>query len=67
MKDTEERNKNRRNILVDGLGVVAVVLIWRGLWDIIAEVMAPWTSLALGLAAVGAIAYVRRDFIERLF
>jgi hypothetical protein len=67
MKDLEERRKKRREVLVYGLGVVAVILIWRGIWDITAEIRSPWGSLALGLGLVGAIGYVRRDFIERLF
>ena len=63
----EDRRKKRRDVAVYALGVVAVVLIWRGIWDLTAEVISPWTSLLIGLGLVGAIAYVRRDIVERLF
>jgi len=67
MNPPGDRGKKRRDVLVYALGIVAVVLIWRAIWDLATEIMSPWTSLAVGLALVGAIAYVRRDFIERLF
>lgn len=67
MGNAEERRKKRRDVLVYGLGVAAATLITRGVWDLSAEVMSPLTSLLVGLAVVGGVAYVRRDFVEKLF
>lgn len=67
MTDAQERRSRRREVMVYGLGVVAVILIWRGIWDLTAEVISPWTSLLIGLGLVGAIAAVRWDIVEKLF
>lgn len=67
MTGAQERGKRRREVLVYGLGVVAVVLIWRGIWDLTAEAISPWISLLVGLGLVGAIAAVRKDIVEKLF
>ena len=49
------------------LGVIAVVLIWRAIWDITAAVMSPLTSLVIGLALIGVIAYLNKDYLRELF
>ena len=67
MKDKADRTKKRKEVLEYGLGVVAVVFIWKGVWELSAEIISPWISLLIGLAIVGVMAYVRWDFVERLF
>lgn len=49
------------------LGVVAVVLIWRAIWDMAAAVMSPLTSLVIGLAFIGVIVYLNKDYLRELF
>jgi hypothetical protein len=49
------------------LGFVTVVLIWRGIWDLTAQVISPWTSLIIGLALVVGIAIVRQDSFKSCF
>jgi hypothetical protein len=46
------RSKRRREVLAAVLGVIAVVLIWRAIWDMAAAVMSPLTSLVIGLALI---------------
>jgi hypothetical protein len=61
------RSNRRREVLAAVLGVIAVVLIWRAIWDMAAAVMSPLTSLVIGLALVGAIAYLNKDYLRELF
>jgi hypothetical protein len=37
-QEVDERRKKRRDVFVYAMGVVAVVLIWRGIWDLTAAV-----------------------------
>jgi hypothetical protein len=62
-----KRSKRRREVLAAALGVVAVVLIWRAIWDMAAAVMSPLTSLAVGLALIGVIGYLNKDYLKELF
>jgi hypothetical protein len=41
MKDKADRTKKRKEVLEYGLGVVAVVFIWRGVWELSAEIISP--------------------------
>jgi hypothetical protein len=67
MEDAAKRRKRRREVLATVLGVVAVVLIWRAIWDMAAAVMSPLTSLVIGLALIGIIAYLNKDYLRELF
>lgn len=62
------RSKRRREVLAAALGLVAVVLIWRrAIWDMAAAVMSPLTSLVVGLALIGVIGYLNKDYLKELF
>lgn len=61
------RSKRRREVLAAALGVVAVVLIWQAIWDMAAAVMSPLTSLVVGLALIGVIGYLNKDYLKELF
>jgi hypothetical protein len=67
MGEAARRRKRRREVLAAVLGVVAVVLIWRAIWDMAAAVMSPLTSLVIGLALIGVIAYLNKDYLRELF
>jgi hypothetical protein len=67
MEEAARRSKRRREVLAAVLGVVAVVLIWRAIWDMAAAVMSPLTSLVIGLALIGVIAYLNKDYLRELF
>jgi hypothetical protein len=67
MEETAERQRRRSNLLVAALGFVAVVMLWRAIWDITAELMSPFWSLIIGLVLVAGIAFIERDFIYKLF
>ena len=67
MEEAARRSKRRREVLAAVLGVIAVVLIWRAIWDITAAVMSPLTSLVIGLALIGVIAYLNKDYLRELF
>jgi hypothetical protein len=67
MEGAARRRKRRREVLAAVLGVVAVVLIWRAIWDIAAAVMSPLTSLIIGLALTGVIGYLNKDYLRELF
>jgi len=63
----DERRKQRRDVFMYALGIVTVVLIWREVWVLTAQVISPWTSLTIGLAFVVGVAIVRQDFVQKLF
>lgn len=67
MEEAARRSKRGREVLAAVLGVVAVVLIWRAIWDMAAAVMSPLTSLVIGLALIGVIAYLNKDYLRELF
>jgi sorbitol-specific phosphotransferase system component IIBC len=67
MEEAARRSKRRREVLAAVLGVVAVVLIWRAVWDMAAAVMSPLTSLVIGLVLIGVIAYLNKDYLRELF
>jgi sorbitol-specific phosphotransferase system component IIBC len=67
VEEAESRRKRRREVLAAVLGVVAVVLIWRAIWDMTAAIMSPLTSLAIGLVLIGVIAYLNKDYLKELF
>ncbi len=67
MEEAARRSKRRREVLAAVLGVIAVVLIWRAIWDMAAAVMSPLTSLVIGLALIGVIAYLNKGYLRELF
>ena len=67
MEEDATRRKRRKEVLAAVLGVVAVVLIWRAIWDMAAAIMSPLTSLAIGLVLIGIIAYLNMDYLRKLF
>lgn len=67
MEEAARRSKRRREVLAAVLGVIAVVLIWRAIWDMTAAVMSPVTSLVIGLALIGVIAYLNKGYLRELF
>jgi hypothetical protein len=66
-EDAARHSRRRREVMTAALGVVAVVLIWRAIWDMAAAVMSPLTSLVIGLALIGVIAYLNEDYLRELF
>jgi len=67
MEEAARRSKRRREVLAAVLGVIAVVLIWRAIWDMTAAVMSPVTSLVIGLSLIGVIAYLNKGYLRELF
>lgn len=67
MKDPETRRKRRRETLAAIIGLVAVVLLWRAIWDLSVAVMTPLMSLAVGLALIAVVAYLNKDYLRELF
>jgi hypothetical protein len=67
MKPDGGRTKKRKEVLAAVLGLVAVVLLWRAIWDMSAVVMSPLTSLAVGLALIGGVAYLNKEYLKELF
>jgi sorbitol-specific phosphotransferase system component IIBC len=65
--ETSKRSKRRREVLAAVVGLVAVVMLWRAIWDITAAKMTPLTSLAVGLALIGIVAYLNKDYLRELF
>lgn len=66
MKDPETRRK-RRETLAAIIGLVAVVLLWRAIWDLSVAVITPLMSLAVGLALIAVVAYLNKDYLRELF
>lgn len=67
MTPDQDRTKKRKEVLAAVLGLVAVVLLWRAIWDMAAAVMSPLTSLVVGLALIGAVAYLNKEYLKELF
>ena len=67
MKPDRGRTKKRKEAVAAVLGLVAVVLLWRAIWDMSAAVMSPLASLAVGLALIGGVAYLNKEYLRELF
>jgi dolichyl-phosphate-mannose--protein O-mannosyl transferase len=67
MEETTARNKKRREVIAAILGLVAVVLLWRAIWDMTEAIMSPVTSLIVGLVLIGIIAYLNKGYLKELF
>ena len=67
MKPAGDRTKKRKEVLAAVLGLVAVVLLWRAIWDMAAAGMSPLTSLVVGLALIGGVAYLNKEYLKELF
>lgn len=67
MKPDGDRAKRRKEMLAAVLGLVALVLLWRAIWDISAAIMSPLTSLAVGVALIGGVAYLNKEYLKELF
>ena len=67
MEVTETRSERRKAVLAAALGLVAVVLVWRAIWDISEKVMSPLASLAFGLILIATIAYLKKDYVRKIF
>jgi hypothetical protein len=67
MEEPTARSKRRREVLAAAIGLVAIVLIWRAIWDIAAATMSPFTSLAIGVGLLGAVAYLNKHYLKELF
>jgi hypothetical protein len=61
------RKKRRREVSAAALGLVAVVLLWRAIWDMAAAIMSPLTSLIVGLVLLGIVAYLNKEYLKELF
>ena len=57
----------RRHRWATILGFVAIILLWRAIWDLSAEWFTPTTALFIGLAMVGAVGVLEKDYIKELF
>ena len=67
MKNPETRSKKRKETLAAIICLVAVVLLWRAIWDLSEAVMTPLMSLAVGLALVAVVAYLNKEYLRELF
>jgi hypothetical protein len=59
-------SKRRKNLLTAALGMVAVVLVWRAIWDMTAAIMNPLTSLIIGVLLLGIIGYTNKEYLKKL-
>jgi hypothetical protein len=66
-EDATARSKRRREVLAAALGSIAVVLIWRALWDIAVATMSRLTSLIVGLILISLVALLNQDYLKKLF
>jgi hypothetical protein len=57
----------RKEVLAAVLGLVAVVLLWRAIWDLSVAIMSLLTSMVVALALIGAVAYLSKDYLRELF
>jgi archaellum biogenesis protein FlaJ (TadC family) len=67
VEEAARRRNRRREVLAAIIAVVAIVLIWRAIWDMAAGVMAQLTSLVTGLGLIGVVAYHNKDYLRELF
>lgn len=67
MRDKTETLERRKEFLSAMLGLFAVVLLWRAIWDMAEAVMTPVTSLVIGLVLLGILGYINNDYLKKLF
>jgi len=60
-----ETTFKRKQAFVFAVGIVGIILFWRGLWDLSVRVFSPEASLIIGLAILGSIAIMDRKQILR--
>jgi polyferredoxin len=57
----EEKRAHRRHIWAVIFGFLALVLLWREIWDITAEIVSPTTTLIVGLIFWGIVALFEKE------
>jgi hypothetical protein len=63
----EEKRARRRHIWAVIFGFLAVVLLWRAIWDITAEILSPTTTLIVGLIFLEIVALLEKEYLRELF
>lgn len=64
----EQTKSERRKYIISALlGLVAVVLLWRAIWDFADMIMSPFMSLVIGFILLGILSFVQKDYIKKLF
>jgi hypothetical protein len=64
----EQTKSERRKYVISALlGLVAVVLLWRAIWDFADMIMSPFMSLVIGFILLGILSFVQKDYIKKLF
>jgi len=66
MEDGPTNSRRRKDLFSAILGLVAVVLLWRAIWDMTAAVMTPMMSLIVGLVLLGIIGYSNKEYLRKL-
>jgi hypothetical protein len=66
MRDKNEIAKRRKEFMSAMIGLVAVVLLWRAIWDMAEAVMTPMTSLIIGFVLLGVLGYINNDYLKKL-
>ena len=49
------------------VGFVALILLWRAIWDLSEQVFTPVTALIIGLVLVGVVGVLEKDHLKELF
>jgi hypothetical protein len=62
-----EKISARRHRWATILGFVAIILLWRAIWDLSEEWFTPTTALFIGLIMIGGVGVLEKDYIKELF
>jgi Na+-transporting NADH:ubiquinone oxidoreductase subunit NqrB len=63
----EEKRRRRRASWAYIIGVFAVVLIWRAIWDWSETYFSSTGSFIIGIILIGIVAFLQRDHVKDLF
>jgi hypothetical protein len=63
----QTKSERRKYVVSALLGLVAVVLLWRAIWDFADMIMSPFMSLVIGFILLGILSFVQKDYIKKLF
>lgn len=67
MDSAANKSTTRRHRWAAIVGFVAIILLWRAIWDLSVEWFTPITALIIGLALVGVVGVLERDHLKELF
>lgn len=64
---TEQKPIKKKHLIIILLGFIAIILLWRGIWEVSAKLFSAEVSLILGIVILIVIAAIEKRPIYKFF